>query len=93
MHKLQGDKDLSECTDLLLGDPLYNIRRQLDLQHRDHEVFDKKEMEESGTFGEYVLDRRGHRHVSSLAVEIAVGGDAFTLVWKRWGTEFVKKNI
>lgn len=45
-HKPQGSKDLAESVDLLLCDPLYNIRHQQELQNNKHCVFVAKKMED-----------------------------------------------
>lgn len=64
-------EDLGDGVDLLLCHPLYNIRRQQDLQNDDHDVFSAKDMDAFRDFAEYVLIRGEHENNFCFAVEIA----------------------
>lgn len=70
-HKLQGSVCLNKGVDLLLCDPLYNIRRPKELQNSDPDQFNTKTMEEFCDFTKYVLKCEQDENIFSSAVQLA----------------------
>lgn len=91
--ELQRDENLLETIDLLVVDiilcnPLYNVRRQQDHYNSDYDVFNTKYTDRCCNFAEKFLIHRGHGHILCSPVQAASWWWRFCI-----GTEEVEDDI
>lgn len=71
-HEPPGGEYVDESVDLPLCNPPYGGPRQQNHQNSDHVVFNSKDMDAFCYFAEYVLKRRGSKHIYSPAIQFAL---------------------